>query len=65
MADINPYLGKQDTVNAATINDLSTFETYLNQSCQITKDYMNAFKDNLASFNSVARNYIDSSKIVD
>ena len=62
MADINPYLGKQDTVNAATINDLSTFETYLNQSCQITKDYMNAFKDNLASFNSVARNYIDSSK---
>ena len=57
------YSDVQDAndINTTTSN-LSNFQIYLNQSSEATKNYMNAFKETLGAFNSVARNYIDASK---
>lgn len=51
----------QDPIDVET-NKESNFQTYLNQSDAVTKEYMTKFKENLGAFNGVARNYIDASK---
>ena len=48
--------------NSASVTDLSTFQTYLNQSSESTKKYMTNFKKNLKSFNKVAKKYSDTTE---
>ena len=52
----------QDPIDLQDNNSSSDFQTYLNQSSEVTKNYMTDFKNNLSAFNGVARNYIDTSK---
>ena len=42
--------------------DYSKFDNCLANSDAVTKNYMNKFRYNLKNFNSLARNYVDSSK---
>ena len=51
-----------DAQDFSDLSNESNFQIYLRQSCETTKNYMNEFKEQLAAFNSVARNYIDVSK---
>ena len=59
--DVTNY-DAQDPIDLQDNNSLSYFQTYLNQSCEVTKNYMTNFKNSLSAFNGVARNYIDTSK---
>lgn len=59
--DVTNY-DSQDPIDLQDNNSSSYFQTYLNQSCEVTKNYMTDFKNNLSTFNGVARNYIDTSK---
>ncbi len=48
--------------NSNSGSNLSTFQTYLNQSSETTRKYMTNLKNNLKSFNKIAKNYIDVNK---
>lgn len=59
--DVTNY-DAQDPIDLQDNNSSSYFQTYLNQSCEVTKNYMTNFKNSLSAFNGMARNYIDTSK---
>ena len=60
--DQDPTAEENNISDSNSVTNLPTFQTYLNQSCKTTKNYMNNFKKNLQSFNKLAKNYADTNK---